>query len=65
MRTGSVLIVLWLLVGGIAAAQRGYYSGPIANCTRIGTILVTAAAGPLNYVGLSPKLDCKVPQPSR
>jgi hypothetical protein len=25
---------------------------------------VTIIAGPLNYVGANPKIDCKVPQPS-
>jgi len=28
--------------------------------------LVTILAGPLNYVGVNPKVDCpKIPQPSR
>ena len=27
--------------------------------------VVTILAGPLNYVGANPKIDCEVPQPSR
>jgi hypothetical protein len=64
MRTGSVLIALWLIVGALAAGQRGDYGGPWGNCTKVGTILITIAAGPLNYVGLNPKLACSVPQPT-
>jgi hypothetical protein len=65
MRIGSVLIVIWLIIGVIAAGQRGYYSGPVANCTRVGTIVVTILAGPLNYVGINPKVDCAMPRPSK
>jgi hypothetical protein len=28
------------------------------------TIVVTILAGPLNYVGVNPKVSCHVPQPS-
>lgn len=65
MRTKWVLVMVWLLVGGIAAAQRGYYSGPLTSCSKLGTISVTALTGPLNYVGISPKLGCAIPQPSK
>lgn len=65
MRTGSVVIAIWLIIGVIAAGQRGYYGRPISNCSAVGTILVTIAAGPLNYVGVDPKLGCKIPQPSK
>ncbi|MCW2894950.1 MAG: hypothetical protein JWO75_4439, partial [Actinomycetia bacterium] len=39
--------------------------GSIASCTRAGTIAVTILAGPLNYVGVNPKITCTVPQPSK
>lgn len=65
MRTKWVLIVVWLVIGGAAAAQRGYYNGSLANCSKIGTISATAVAGPLNYVGLYPKLACTIPRPSK
>jgi hypothetical protein len=57
---------LWLIVGVIAASQRGYFSGSDTNCAKAGTIAVTIVAGPLNYVGVNPKIrSCRVPQPSR
>jgi hypothetical protein len=63
----SGLLVIWLIIGAIAAGQRGYYSGPVGNCTKAGTIAVTILAGPLNYVGANPKVNCTVtlPQPSK
>jgi hypothetical protein len=64
MRIGSVLIVVWLIIGVIGAGQRGYYNGNIGSCTKVGTIVVTILAGPLNYVGVNPKVDCAIPQPS-
>jgi hypothetical protein len=65
MRIGSVLLVIWLVIGVVAAGQRGYYSGPVGSCTRAGTIAVTIVAGPLNYLGVNPKISCTVPQPSK
>jgi uncharacterized membrane protein YtjA (UPF0391 family) len=60
-----VLVVVWLVIGVIAAAQRGYFSGGDASCAGITTIVVTIVAGPLNYVGLNPQVDCpELPQPS-
>ena len=61
---GAVLIVIWLIVGAFAAGQRGYFSGSTDNCAEAGTILVTVIAGPLNYLGVNPKINCSVPQPS-
>ncbi|NLU79751.1 hypothetical protein HCA58_15425 [Micromonospora sp. HNM0581] len=61
----GVLVVIWLVIGAIAAGQRGYYNDEEANCAEVGTILVTIAAGPLNYVGANPKVDCELPQPSQ
>ena len=65
MRFGSVLILIWLVIGAIAAGQRGYYGGTIGSCTKGGTIAVTILAGPLNYLGVNPKLNCTLPQPSK
>ena len=65
MRIGGVLVLIWLLVGVVAAAQRDYFSGSDANCAKLGTIVATVAAGPLNYVGVNPKVNCELPQPSR
>jgi hypothetical protein len=62
----SGLVVIWLIIGAIAAGQRGYYSGSVGSCTKAGTIAVTIVAGPLNYFGVNPKVNCtvKLPQPS-
>ena len=64
MRIGAVLVVVWLLIGVIAAAQRNYFSDSKPSCAKVGTVVVTIIAGPLNYVGLNPKVKCAVPQPS-
>lgn len=66
MRIGTVVIVVWLVIGALAAAQRGYFADREANCAKAGTIAVTVVAGPLNYVGLNPKVkDCEAPEPSK
>jgi hypothetical protein len=65
MRIGSVLLVIWLIIGVVAAGQRGYFNRSLGNCTRVGAIAVTILAGPLNYVGVNPKITCTVPQPSK
>ncbi|WP_341716105.1 hypothetical protein QQG74_18985 [Micromonospora sp. FIMYZ51] len=61
----GVLVVIWLIIGAVAAGQRGYYNDEETNCAEFGTILVTIVAGPLNYVGANPKVDCELPQPSQ
>ncbi|MBM0229745.1 MULTISPECIES: hypothetical protein [Micromonospora] len=61
----GVLVVIWLIIGAIAAGQRGYYSSDDKNCAEAGTILVTIVAGPLNYIGANPKVDCTLPEPSK
>jgi hypothetical protein len=61
----ALLLVVWLVIGVIAAWQRNYFSGSDANCAKIGTITVTILAGPLNYLGVNPKIKCELPQPSK
>jgi ABC-type dipeptide/oligopeptide/nickel transport system permease subunit len=46
MHIGSLVLVIWLIIGAIAAGQRGYYSGTIGNCTSAGTIAVTILPAP-------------------
>jgi hypothetical protein len=60
----AVVVLLWLLIGAMAAFQRGYFQGSEATCARTSTVLVTVLAGPLNYLGVNPKIDCSLPQPS-
>lgn len=65
MRIGSIIVIIWLIIGAVAAGQRDYFSNDVDNCSQVGTIVVTIIAGPLNYVGLNPKLACEAPQPSK
>ncbi|RYU11480.1 hypothetical protein [Nocardioides iriomotensis] len=66
MRIGGIVVVVWLLIGLLAAFQRGYLGGENKSCADAGTIAVNIVAGPLNYVGVNPKIeDCKTPQPSK
>jgi hypothetical protein len=63
-RIGSLLLLLWLVIGVVAAVQRGYFSSGDTSCASAATIAVTVIAGPLNYVGVNPQVDCALPQPS-
>jgi hypothetical protein len=65
MRIGSLILLVWLVIGVVAAAQRGYFGSDVENCSTAGTIAVTIIAGPLNYVGVNPQISCEVPQPSQ
>ena len=69
MRTtsiGGIIIVIWLILGAVAAGQRGYFkdSGD-TSCAEAGTVLVTVVAGPLNWMGINPKIKCIIPAPSK
>jgi hypothetical protein len=65
MRIGTAILIVWLIIGAIAAGQRHYYNGSNANCAKASTIAVTIIAGPLNYVGVNPKISCTAPTPSK
>jgi hypothetical protein len=65
MRLGSLILLIWLIIGAIAGGQRHYYDSSSTNCAQAGTITVTVLAGPLNYVGVNPKVECRAPQPSK
>ena len=45
MHIGSVILVIWLVIGGFAAGQRGDYKGSV-NCSRAATAAMTILAGP-------------------
>ena len=63
----GIIVVLWLLIGVLAAFQRGYFTDERdVNCKQASDTVLTIVAGPLNYVGVNPKVDCpRVPQPSK
>jgi hypothetical protein len=65
VRIGSILLVIWLIVGAVAAGQRHEYSRAPAGCNKVATIAVTILAGPLNYVGVNPKISCETLHPSK
>jgi membrane protein YdbS with pleckstrin-like domain len=64
MRIASIVIVIWLIIGAVAATQRDYFKSSDNNCRKTSDAVLTVVAGPLNYVGVNPKVKCKLPQPS-
>lgn len=64
-RISSLLLVVWLVIGAIAAGQRGYYHSAHKDCSHFSDTAITILAGPLNYVGVNPKVHCKAPKPSK
>ena len=69
MRGGGllgVLVLIWLLIGAVAAYQRGYFGDSETNCATAGSIALTVVVGPLNYAGVNPKVtSCDLPEPSQ
>jgi len=64
MRIGAIVVVAWLIIGIAATVQRGYFKSNNETCARTGTVVGTVVAGPLNYVGINPKITCHLPKPS-
>ena len=61
----SLVVLVWLVIGAFAAYQRGYFGDDRqVSCSTAGDTALTVVAGPLNYVGVNPKVKCRVPQPS-
>jgi hypothetical protein len=62
----GLVLVVWLVIGLLAAFQRGYFGdNRDVNCKTTGDTALTVVAGPLNYLGVNPKINCRVPQPSQ
>lgn len=65
----GLIVVIWLLIGVLAAYQRGYFGdNSDVSCADVGDTALTIVAGPLNYLGVNPKVDCSdvdVPEPSK
>ncbi|HEX5090649.1 MAG TPA: hypothetical protein VFV89_22765 [Nocardioides sp.] len=65
MLIGAV-IVIWLVIGVVAAGQRGYFGdNRDVNCKKASDTALTIIAGPLNYMGVNPKVSCNTPEPSK
>jgi hypothetical protein len=64
MKYVGVIVAIWLIIGIVAVGQRGYFRGSETSCAKAGTIAVTVVAGPLNYLGVNPKVSCDLPEPS-
>jgi hypothetical protein len=62
----GIIIVIWLLIGVAAAFQRGYFGDDNdVSCKEVSDTALTIVAGPLNYVGVNPKVKCHTPEPSK
>lgn len=62
----GLILVVWLLIGVLAAFQRGYFGDDReVSCKTTADTALTIVAGPLNYLGVNPKVDCETPEPSR
>jgi hypothetical protein len=61
----GIIVIVWLVIGALAAFQRGYFGDDRdVSCKTGADTVLTIVAGPLNYVGANPKVNCKVPEPS-
>ncbi|MFC6882127.1 MULTISPECIES: hypothetical protein [Actinomadura] len=65
MRIGTLVLIIWLALGTLAAGQRHYFDDDKPGCAKVSTTAVTIVAGPLNYMGANPKVKCKTPEPSK
>lgn len=62
----SIIVVVWLVIGVFAAFQRGYFGdNRDVSCKTASDTALTVVAGPLNYMGVNPKVKCQTPRPSR
>ncbi len=65
----GIIVVIWLVIGALAAFQRGYFSDDDdVSCKEFADTALTIVAGPLNYVGVNPKVECEdvdAPEPSQ
>jgi hypothetical protein len=64
MSRKTVILFVWLIIGAVAAGQRGYFSNVPATCSAGATIAATMVTGPLNYLGVNPQITCNWPSPS-
>ena len=58
MRGGGilgVLVLVWLLIGVVAAYQRDYFATGATNCATAGSIALTVVVGPSELCGSQPE----------
>ena len=46
MRLGSILLIIWLVIGAIAAGQRHYYNGTNGSCVKVTTTASNSCRSP-------------------
>lgn len=64
----GIIVLVWLVIGVVAAYQRDYFKSGDANCATAANVALTVVAGPLNYAGVNPKVNCaevQLPEPSQ
>src|SRR5260370_7727813 len=54
MRTGGVILLIWLIIGAIAAGQRGYYGSSSESCPHARTTVAPVAPRPPPHPSLAP-----------
>jgi len=64
VRISGLLVLVWLIIGIAAAAQRGELTQRHGTCSSVATVAVVIVAGPLNYLGVDPHIGCTTPRPS-
>ncbi len=67
MKIGAIILVVWLVIGVVAAVQRDYFGGGDrkTDCAEFSDTALTIISGPLNYMGVNPKVKCTIPEPSK
>ena len=59
----GILLAIWLVIGFVAALQLFFFGDDReVSCKSVGDTVLTIVAGPLNYMGVNPKVDCEVPE---
>lgn len=58
MKALGIVLATWLVIGLVAAGQRGYLNPRGTSCSHAADIAITAILGPLNYLGVRPETNC-------
>jgi carbon starvation protein CstA len=65
VKLSTVGLVVWLLIGVIAAGERHDFNSLPLSCNSLADITITIVSGALNYLGVDPKVSCHAPKPSK